>query len=195
MKKLLLPVAAVCATLFAAACKPASDFDALNDMLHADYSEISVSVKNVFDEDTFLESAYTFYYTEEGVRIRYSVERFLPLSEDLTLDESISSSRGKTTLKGEALAGEDGIITVGGIGLSDRGEMGITFREEYFENADRTDCTLVADVKSPGAFLGVDLDCSAMRMKAAFLTAFLSMEIFYISEGGSTVEIQYIFSL
>ena len=198
MKKRLLTIAAIgVAVCCLGACKPASsgtaadEYDDLNAMLNADYSQIVLTVTNTYDEDTSLKSEYTITYSETQITVEYSVERFV----DISLDNP--SKEIKTTLSGVAVIINDD-ISFNGDEVDITAEIakpGLTFKKDYFKNAQLTGNYLIADVKNASAFLGSQLNCSDMKVNAIFLDMFYEIQISYISESGNKVEIEYLFNI
>lgn len=201
MKKSILTIAGVCAAACCfAACEgsannnvtESSKYDNLNEMLNKNYSQIVLTVKDTFDEDTYLTSEYTIKYSDSTVTVTYSVEKFTELSLDNP------SAEVKTTLIGEIEIKNGTAVLISGIDINltaDIAEVGLTFKEEYFENTTLTDMTLQADVTNVSAFVGSQLSCTDMKVKATFIEMFYNINITYTSESGSFVEYSYIFSL
>lgn len=195
MKK-ALTILAACAALCLAACGPTGQvvdmYDVLNDMLHADYAKIELTVKDEIDTDTVLHSAYTLYFGET-VTISYRVER---LGAFGSLGESLSSAVG--TLVGTAELKDGDLVTTEGdvIDLSAQAlGSGINFRSEYFETTELGGIFLKADVKDQAGFWGSDLHCSEMKVSAIFLDVLSELTVTYRSEHGGRVEIVYTFSV
>lgn len=202
MKKHIFSIVTICAmalclggcSLFAPTPSTTDDgndsYDALNTMLHADYSQIAITVTNTFDADTVLKSEYTLTYAESSVTVTYQVERFSELSLD-------GATTWKTTLTGEAVIENGTVVSTRGddIGLTaDIAEISLNFREEYFENVQLTGIFLIADVKDPSGFFGSEVAGSDMKVDATFLNIFCDMNITYTATAGNQVEIQYNFT-
>lgn len=199
MKKSIILIASVCA---AACCFGAcennvadtSQYDQLNEMLNASYSQIVLTVENTFDEHTSLKSEYVINYSESVVTVNYTVEKFATIEADL--DGTLSDI--KTTLVGEAKIKDGVVFFVEGDDISltaDIAQPGLTFKKEYFENVDLTGVYLMADVKNASAFLGSQITCTDMHVKATFLEVFYNIDITYTSAGGSQVAYSYAFTL
>lgn len=200
MKKSILILAACLAALSLSACSgnggpsASAQYNSLNEMLKADYSEIDITVSDTFDTDIFLKSEYKINFSADETTVSYTVEKFLPAGD--TLDGPIDLD--KTVLKGEAVIKDGVIVSVDGddVNLSaDIAVTGMSFKPGYFKNAEITGMTLRADVKDPSGFLGYELTCSGMRIEADFLDAFYFIDITYTSEIGSQVEYRYDFTL
>ncbi len=197
MKKLFALAAALVMLLCFSACdKEVPDapdgYETLNEMLDAAYSRIDLSVTDEIDADTVLHSEYTLLFGET-VSVQYSVER---LAEIGSLDETLSSE--KIVLKGEAKIENGKIALVNGddIGLSAAHLCRkLSFKEEYFGNAELESMYLKADVKDISGFWGGEADCSDMKVTAVFLDAFMEMTVTYRSGYGSAVEIQFTFTI
>lgn len=198
MKKRIFLLAAVCmATLSLSACdlfpKPKDDeFEALNRMLAANYSEIRLTVTDTFDEDLFLKSEYTISYVD-GPAVSYKVERFT----ELDAASGTLPAETKNVLSGKATI-KDGVVSVEGddVGLTARAlDRNFDFKEKYFGNIRLSGVYLYADVKTPSAFLGREIVCTDMKLSATFLEVFYEIEIEYTSESGSAVNCRYQFSL
>ena len=198
MKKLFALAAALVMLLCFSACDneripDAPDgYEKLNEMLNAGYSRIDLSVTDGIDADTVLHSEYTLLFGDT-ISVQYSVER---LAEIGSIDETLSS--GKIVLKGEAKI-ENGKITLvkgddAGLSAADLGRK-LSFKEEYFENAELESMYLKADVKDVSGFWGGEADCSDMKVTAVFLDAFMEMTVTYRSGYGSAVEIQFNFTI
>ena len=115
-------------TLCLSACtlpiEPENDpLDALNAMLHADYSSVKLVVTNTFGEDLSLTSRYDMTFTENGASIVYEVERFATIDLAETPGSAVERITGTAAMK-------DGAITGGEeIGLSAAmAERGFVFR-------------------------------------------------------------------
>ena len=197
MKKLFALAAALVMLLCFSACdKEVPDapdgYETLNEMLDAAYSRIDLSVTDEIDADTVLHSEYTLLFGET-VSVQYSVER---LAEIGSLDETLSSE--KIVLKGEAKIENGKIALVNGddIGLSAAHLCRkLSFKEEYFGNAELESMYLKADVKDISGFWGGEADCSDMKVTAVFLDALMEMTVTYRSGYGSAVEIQFTFTI
>ena len=167
------------------------NYDALNQMLDANYSKLELTVTDTFDEDTYLVSKYTIVYAEKFVSVNYSVEQFVEISLDNP------SSSVKTTLSGVAVI-KDGEITFQGQEIeisSNIVKPNLTFKGEYFNNAQLTDNSLSAGVKNVEGFIGSEVVCSGMTVEAEFMEVFNDIKINYTSESGSQVEYYYDFTL
>lgn len=192
MKKKIFAVAAACAAaLSLGACTTASDeYAPLNAMLDLSYSKITLTVTDTFDDSASLISVYEMEYSDGGVTVKYSVERFTELSLDAP------AANEKTTLTGTAQI-KDGAVTGGeNVNLpATIADTGLTFKGEYFENADLTGVYLKADVKNASGFTGTDIVCSDMKVFATFLESFYEITITYTGENGNAVECVYKFSI
>lgn len=196
MKKQILAIAAIMtAACGLAACHKKDDtskFDALNAMLDISYSKIEITVTDTFDDDLFLESKYTIQYSESAITVSYTVEKFAELSLANPLGDM------KTTLTGEAVIQSGVIVSVEGdkISLSaDIAKPGLSFKEEYFENAELTNILFKADVKDASGFMGTEITCTDMKAEATFLDALYNINITYTSASGNAVEYLYVFTV
>lgn len=200
MKKGFLTIAAICAM---ACCFSACELtpagadgetcEKLNEMLAADYSEVTLTVRNTFDEDTFLESKYVISYLDEGAAVTYSVERFSEIGDGFDAVADV-----KKTLSGTAVISDGEVVSVVGddIGLSASiTERGLDFKESYFADVESGDMYFEATVKDADAFMGTQLDCSGMTVSATFLDLFYMIRIEYTSANGSSVMWRYDFNL
>lgn len=194
MKKQIVAIFTACAAVAClGACKKssASQYNALNDMLCIDYSEIILTVTDTFGDGISLTGEYVLKPADGGVNVSYSVERFAQMSLD-------SAAPEKTTLKGEALVSGDKVDYLGGDEIafpSGFRASGLHFKKEYFLNADLTGNYLKADVKNGGEFLGAAINCTDMKVFATFLEVFYEIEITYKSEEGHSIEYRYQFNL
>ena len=196
MKKSILMIAAAgvaacCLGACSSSCGKKGDskkYDQLNSMLAVNYSQISLTVTDTFDDNTSLKSEYVFKYSESEITVEYSVERFSQLSLD-------ASTEFKTTFEGTAVI-KDGKVTGGEeVGLTAAmASPKFTFKEENFENITLTGVYLQADVKNVGAFCGLALGCTDMKIYAEFLQIFYNIEISYTQDGNSVVY-KYVFTL
>lgn len=196
MKKIIkgFAVAAIAASVcMLAACgvRAKNQYDALNERLAAHYSEIVLTVTDTFDEDTSLTSVYTFSYpSAENVVIHYTVESFGEISLD--------GGTEKVTRTGTALITDGALILTTGddIGIPESfAKKGLTFRAEYFGNAQLNETAFSADVTNVSAFLGCELACSDMKVSASFADAFESLTVTFTAADGSAVEFCYEFTL
>lgn len=195
MKKQLIMIATIgVAVCCLGACKKASngnEYDALNSMLDANYSNIELTVTDTIDENLALTSLYTISYAQSEITVKYSVEKLTEIS----LDNPTSGI--KTTLIGEAVI-KDGSVTINGddAGITaDIAEMKLTFKSDYFTNTQLTGNYLKADVKNVSAFLGSQISCTEMKVNATFLEVFYDIQITYTAESGSKVEYKYVFNI
>ncbi len=194
IRGLFLALAVSCCAICLAACTAEAydGYQALNDMLRADYSKVILTVTDTFDETTALRSEYAFVYGDGEITVQYRVERFAEIG-DLTEQTAL-----KRTLSGEAVIKDGAIVSQSGDEAelpSADGARGLAFRREYFKNATLTGVYLKADVKDPEAFLGTKIVCDDMKVEATFLEVFYAIRISYTSGMGSAVEISYEFSL
>lgn len=196
MKKHIFMLAAVgvaACCLGACTTEPAvNEYDVLNDMLNKSYSQIVLTVTDTFDENTWLTSEYIMEYSDSGVTVNYSVEKFDKI--DASLDGPLENV--KTILTGEVVI-ENGIVISDNDDVNitaDIAEIGLNFNGDYFDNAQLEDMSLKADVKNVSAFLGSQLTCTDMKVQATFLMVFYNIKITYTSESGSKVEYNYAFT-
>ena len=197
MKKFIPVLAALCLGAAAVAgCTaeedniPAEKYDELNAMLAKDYSQIVLTVENTYGTDT-LESVYTINYTNGGMTVEYSVERFAELSLG-------TAAQLKTTVTGEAKIEGDEITYIDGEKVDLTAVIqsgGINFKKEYFKNAELTDMTFDADVKNPQGFIGSEITCTNMTVSATYLYFFYSINISYTSQSGNYVKYSYKFTV
>ena len=197
MKKKWIMFAAVCAfscCLGLVGCDMGSntgEYDALNAMLDADYSQIVLTVTDTFDKNTSLTSEYTVKYSTDTITVTYTVERF----NEASLDNP--STDIKTTLTGEAVIEDGAIVSRSGDDIKlpvDIAKPRLTFNKKYFENVNLTGVNLKADVKNADAFLGSQVSCTGMKVSATFLDVFYNINISYTSAGGNKVEYKYVFT-
>lgn len=196
MKKYLAMLALACtAVVCLAACggnDDGIDYDAFNTMLHADYSQIVLTVTDTFDEDTALQSQYTIEYTESGATVRYTVEKFAEASLDNP------SASVKTTYTGRVVVEGGKITSTTGddIGLSPNiAETGLVFKKGYFSKFWVIENSVIADVKFAAAFMGTALSCTDMKLEATFDEVFSYIRITYTSAIGSSVVYRYDFTV
>lgn len=193
MKKQIFTIAAVCAAACSfCACRPAkNEYDTLNDMLHESYSQIELTVTMQFDEYDSLTSEYTFKYSGNRVTVNYAIERYNTFDLDGPMEEL------KTTMRGEAVI-EDGVIVSINGDETDLSTLsttpGLTFKEQYFANAELTGVYFLADVEKPIDFFGANVSCSNMKVKATFGEVFHDIRITYTSTSGNAVEYKYLFT-
>lgn len=167
------------------------EYDELNAKLGLNYSQIVLTVKNSFDEDSVLTSEYTMKFSDGGMTVSYSVERFSEASLDSTVP-------AKTKLTGEAVVAGGNVTYTQGEEVSldaVTAGTGLNFKKEYFENIELTGVYLMADVKNPSGFMGSSLTCTQMKVKATFLEVFYDIQITYRAQNGNFVEYLYVFSL
>ena len=195
-------LAAVCA---AACCLSACDnsgnqpsggsasdgYDTLNAMLSANYSQITLTVTDTFDERTSLKSEYAINYSDSGITVNYTVEQFAEM------DLNNPSADIKVTLSGEAKI-EDGVVTVvsgDDVNLSASiARVGLVFKKEYFNNAVLSNVLFRADVTNPSAFLGSESACGDMKVESTFGQLFNYIHITYNSAEANKVDVKYIFT-
>ncbi len=173
----------------------------LNEMLAADYSKIGLTVTDTFD-GAYLKSEYNFLYADDGsVTLQYAVERFaelsLPGASEGETPET-SSDGMKVIYRGEAKIEDGKAVFSDGRQFSlpaNIAQIGFTFKEEYFGNADLAGIYLKADVTDAEAFWGSEISCSDMKISATFLDFFYDITITYTAEDGSGVEYLYTFTV
>ena len=166
-----------------------SEYDELNSMLSANYSQIEITIKNNFtEEDITLESKYTVKYSQSEITVEYRVERFT----EFTLENPETSV--KTVYEGTAVI-VGGVISGGeDINLTaDIARLSLTFKEELFENVTLTGMYLDADVKNASGFLGTNISCTDMHVYAEFLTFFYNITVNY-RQSGHEIEYSYVFT-
>lgn len=189
MKKPAFAIAAVCAaTCCLTACNLDDGYGALNKKLKLNYSTVTLTVTDIFDEGASLESKYNMAFSDDAVTVTYTQERFAELS----LDGFPSDS--KTVISGEAVI-KDGAVTSGDIGVSGILPDGLNFKEEYFENASLSETSFKADVKNAAGFFDTGITCTDMKVTAYFKDALTSITVTYISEKGNSVKYRYEFTL
>lgn len=198
MKKSIFAIAAVCAVACSfAACGEntsnvdAAKVDALNDMLGASYSQVVITVTETFDQSTSLTSEYTVEYSDGEITVNYSVEQFAEISLDSPSAEIKTTLTGTAVISGNDITGGENVNLTADIAV-----IGLTFKAEYFSDADYGDMLFKADVKAEkaSAFLGSEITCTDMTVEAVFLQKFYNINITYTAESGSAVEISYKFT-
>lgn len=201
MKKRILILAAMCAAACGlAACEntdnsgASNEYASFNEMLKADYSQITLTVTNTFEDNSSLSSEYKIKYFADGVIVEYSVEKFTVI--DPSLDNP--STELKTTLTGEVQIVDGEISVTEGAEIeitADIARIGFDFREEYFENTVLSNVLFQANVKDPSAFFGTQLDCTDMKVVVNFGEFLDNIRISYKSADNSKVEYKYIFTI
>lgn len=193
IKKLIPVMMALCvATAVFSGCGKhrSKEYNELNAKLEFNYSQIVLRVTNTFDEESILTSEYTMKFSDDGMTVNYSVERFSELSID-------SAAPAKTKLVGEAMIADGKVTYVQGEEVNLDAltvGTGINFKESYFKNAELTGMYLKADVKNPSGFMGSELTCTDMKVYATFLEIFYDIEIEYQAQNGNHVRYLYLFS-
>ena len=189
-KKLFVCIAAG-ALICLAGCgsKNGGRFDALNEMLAADYTEIVVTVTNTFDGGSTLTGNYTVTQTAEGKKVEYSVERF----DEISLEGSQGT---KITLTGTAIVKDGEIVSTTGdeMDLPAGIEGGFTFSADCFSNAVFGEGSMEADVKNASKFFGTAVLCTDMKVEAEFQEVLTSLRIGYTATDGTAVEYVYAFT-
>ena len=200
MKKIFMFLAICTAALSFSACQfscednsnsggeNAGKYASLNEMLDADYSKITLTVKDTFDSELTLESVYVINYGNP-ITVEYSVERLAEISIDNPSNNLKVNYNGTATIV-------DGVVEGGeAIGLdASIASTGLCFKEEYFENASLTDMFLQADVKNVAGFFGSNISCTGMKVYAEFFPALKNIEIIYTAQNGNKVEYKYVFT-
>lgn len=159
-------------------------------MLKADYSRITLTVTDTFDEDTYLKNEYIINYTDSQITVDYSVEKF----NELSLDNPVTQV--KTVYEGQAVIVDGVLVSVDDEEVeltADIAKVGLTFKKQYFKNVEFTDLSLKAEVSDAKSFLDAELNCTDMKVEAVFLQSFYSILITYNSSIGSKVEYKYSF--
>lgn len=166
-------------------------YQSLNSMMKASYSNVALTVTTSFGDDLFLQSEYVVTPTEGGKKISYTAERFALLDADAQEGSAL-----KETLTGEAVYSEDLLLSQTGDAVSVPAVLGtgLTFKEEYFSNVTLGDVLFRADVKDAGAFTGMQLSCTDMKVSATFLEKFLEIFINFTDEDGYQVEYSFKFT-
>lgn len=196
MKKQLIAIAAIGVSLCCLSACTKTDknnkYDALNEMLEANYFRIELTITDTFDEDTSLESNYYIDYSDSFIFVEYTIEKFAEISLESP------STDIKTTLIGQVIIKDGTIVTVIGDDAGITAEIAnitLSFDESYFKNIYLTDDYIEADVKDESGFLGHNINCTNMSMRASFNNVFSRMEITYTSTIGSVVEYVFEFKI
>ena len=197
MKKQFFALAAVgIAACCLGACKNADDnseYDALNTMLKASYSEIEITVTDTFAAGDVLESKFVITYAERSITVDYTVEQFVEISLDWPTSTGAKQTfSGSAVIVGEAVAVKGDQIDYDFVKLA---HPSYNFQKKYFKNAQLTANYMQADVDNPKGFMGNKITCSKMKVSANFLEAFSQLEISYISSAGNQINYKYAFTL
>lgn len=198
MKKsiLIISAAAACVaacSLGACSCnnKKTSEYDALNAMQDATYSQITLTVTETYSDGLSLESNYFIEYSEDEITVEYTFERFSSLSIGDSSTNFKTLHTGAATIKnGEVIvAGEDAGVT------ESFANPKFTFRKDNFENAVFENGTsFSADVKNAASFWGLAVSYTDMKVYAVWVNdEFSTIKINY-TQNGVAVEYRYIFS-
>ena len=186
----ILAVCAAAAVFGGCSTEDTKEYDALNEKLNFNYSKIVLTVTNTIDEESVLTSEYVMKFSDGGMTVNYSVERFAELSLDSVASE-------KYTFVGEANIAGGKVTYVSGdeVNLDAlTAGTGLNFKNDYFENVDLTDVYIKADVKDPSGFMGSPLTCTDMKVEASFLQIFYNIQITYLAQNGNRVKYIYAFS-
>lgn len=196
VKKIILTIMAVlmCIMCFTACDEetPAfNEYENLNKMLKLDYSKITLTVTDRFDEETSLTSKYVMSYSGKNVTVDYTVERFNQISLDTP------NTGVKSTVTGQAVIENGSVVSnSGNVIITPAVEnIDLNFKEEYFENAELTGLYLRADVNDASSFMKNSISCEDMKVYAEFLDAFYQIKVTYTNEKGNSVEYNYEFTL
>lgn len=196
MKKQFFALAAIgVAACCLGACEQSNDkaeYEALNDMLKASYSEIVLTVTDTFPAGDFLESKFTIAYSSGSVTVNYEVEQFVEISLDAP-----ASTGTKTTLTGSAVIVFDVVAVTGDevdLDFAQIAHPSFSFKKKYFKNAELTGNYFSADVDNPKGFMGTKSSYSGMKVSATFLDVFSELEISYNSASGNQVKYSYAFT-
>ena len=188
-KRILLAAAAACvACCCFTACNSVS-YDDLNSKLKLDYSTVTLTITDNFDEGVSLVSKYDMVFSADSVTLTYSIERFAGISLNNPSEDIKTIWTGEAVIKdGELVSGD-----IGNIGGSHLMSDGLDFKAEYFENAKLTDSSFEADVKDVAGFLDAQFSCTDMKVSASFGESFNSITVTYKAESGNLVEYLYEF--
>ena len=191
---------ALCACFGGPMSEKKDPYAPLNDMLGVSYSEIALTVTDDFGGGLYLKGEYTLSFGGGSASVSYRAERFLAVGETGTggMGEDDPFSSLKTTLTGSAAIENGSVTSVQGDPVEFPALLtgkGLSFKEEYFENAAITEMVFSADVKDAAGFLGTPIDCSDMSVQASYIDFFLDLTVRYTSESGDLVEYVYVFTL
>lgn len=191
-KSIFAIIAAFAAATCFGACNSSCDsetvneYDNLNSMLKHTYSKVDLTVTENFGNDS-LTSKFEMLYSGDEITVIYTLERFAEISIDNPATDVKETLNGEMKIKnGEVISG--GIVA--DVAIPD----GISFKEEYFENAVLTGMTFNADVKNANGFLGTEITCTDMKVEALFPRYFKYIEINFTSAEGNPVEYIYNFT-
>lgn len=174
---------------------------AVEQLFRLDYSDVLLTVTDTFGEGLSLSAEYRLFPTEGGFTATYRVERFIDLSKEEKGGDSLRSDDPlrpvKRVISGSVAVQEGNVALIEGEEAGLPAALlgtGLSFREQFFENAELTGVFFRADVKDPSGFLGTPSAASGMKVEVAFLEVLLSLEITYTSEAGSAVVYEYEFN-
>lgn len=193
MKK-FLPVALVLALalLSLVACSSAPMMKQINAQLHADYSQVDISV---FTEQDGVELTgdYTVTFDGDSATVTYAFDVLNKLDMDGgNPDGYIRRVEGEAKVVNGVIEGENIDLNVGALDFT-----GFSFKEGFFSNVKVNGPRLDATVTNPKGFVGNNaFSCSDMRVMAVSTSAQLKMlRLSYVSQNNASVQITYSFTV
>lgn len=187
-KTIIFTLAALAAATCLSACGNSrgaqkTEYDLLNARLNANYSELNVKIEN-----GQLVSEYKYSYSNDEVKVNYSVQRFAAISLENPSNESITTFTGEGSYKNGAIVSNDDNLP------ATLAEKEFSFSEAYFENVEIKSLYFKADVKDANAFMGFEIECENMKVYATFKgDVMYEVKISYDAKNGNSVVYTYSF--
>ncbi len=197
MKKTFSLICLCCvAALALVGCDSADEYDALNQLISAERSHISLTVSTTLNDLT-LTGSYLATTTEEGVRIDYAYETFRLIEE--TEGGYVVPNEVKASHQGSMLIADGQVVSAEGeapdLSVEQITSPGVHFDGSYFAEPELTAGKFAADVIEPAKFLQQQLTATDMRVEVAYTgTAIRYMNISYTAGSGAKVRLAYQFS-
>lgn len=129
-------------------------FDKLNKLLNANYSQMNLTVTVTQDSNEFTSVFDVEYGADDSSTIQFTIRRLATFSNDGTLpDNFIETFEGSATVKNGQVTNVSGDLP-DDVTLARFTGIGIKFNQNYFSKVKPTDNTMTVNVSNPKAFMG-----------------------------------------
>lgn len=166
-----------------------------NEMVAQDFSSFTLKITTQND-GTILNGQYSVRPCDEGTHITYSYQKVNEIIQDgevlIFPDEYISTLQGEMVVNGNVILSQNGAEI--NLPFDKISSIGLEFDESFFENVTKTDKSFSATVVNPSGYLCQTINCTQMTTTLRFIeNTLMKIEISYLSEKGTTVQIEYSF--
>ena len=177
-----------------------NDLQALNDLLQADYSAVTV-VSNTKIDGVELNGNFALTFDGDETNIAYSFDKISSFEIDDNGNIADTDADFIETVSGIAVV-RDGKVVDGDdsvdLPLSELTVKGFSFKQAFFSNATLQNAKFEADVVNPQQFTGnLALNCTDMHIiviRNTVAKVITSLTLSYTSENGAQININYVFT-